>query len=74
MGKKKKYTVTIYPVTPWKVTVKAESEKKAIKKALKLDAPPSYVFHGDSGEEWQHDIMEWPNVSPNEIEVEEEQF
>lgn len=69
----KTYKVTIYPVTPWTVKVKAKSEKEAKKKALELDGPPCYAFEQDS-DEWKHDIMEWPNIGINgQIDVEEDE-
>jgi len=68
----KNYKVTIYPVTPWVVTVEANSEEEAKAKALELEAPTSYAFHKDNVEEWGHDILEWPNIGNGQVDVEEE--
>lgn len=64
----KTYKVTIYPVTPWTVKVKAESEEEAKKIALDLEGPPEYAFHGE--EEWKHEILEWPNIGKGTVDVE----
>lgn len=70
----KTFKVTIYPVTPWTVRVRARSEKAAKKKALALEGPAAYAFHGDDLEEWEHDIWEWPNIGKNgQVDVEEEE-
>ena len=67
----RQYKVTIYPVTPWSVTVEAKTEEEAKEIALNLDGPTVYSFHS-SLEEWQHDICEWPNIGTGNIDIEEE--
>lgn len=68
----KTYKVTIYPVTPWTVRVGAKNENEAKQKALELDAPPCYAFERDT-EEWEHDILEWPNIGINgQVDIEED--
>ena len=68
------FEVTIYPVTPWKVRIKAKNEEDAKKKALSLDAPELYAYQMNPElEEWVPDIMEWPNIGgKGEDYIEEE--
>lgn len=69
-----KYKVTIYPVTPWTVRVEAKNKKEAKRKALELDGPACYAFHGDALDEWEHDILEWPNIGiDGQIDIEEDE-
>ena len=67
----KRFKVTIYPVTPWSVEVEADSEEDAKEYALGLDGPTVYAFHGDNTDEWEHDILEWPNIGNGTVDVEE---
>lgn len=70
----KTYKVTIYPVTPWTVRVEAKNKKQAIKKAMELEGPSCYSFHGDNIDEWGHDIYEWPNIgNDGQIDVEKDE-
>lgn len=68
----KTYRVTIYPVT-WTVRVEANNEEDAKKKALELEGPAVYAFHGDDTDEWEHDISEWPNIGNGQVDVEEDE-
>lgn len=66
----KDYKVTIYPVTPWQITVAASSEEEAKEIALELEGPEMYAYQ--DVDEWSHDISEWPNIGKNgQIDVEE---
>lgn len=67
----KTFKVTIYPVTPWITHVEAENEEEAKEIALGLEGPETPSFHGSSLNEWEHDIMEWPNIGNGTVDVEE---
>lgn len=67
----KRFRVTIYPVTPWTVEVEADTEDEAKDVALGLDGPPVYAFRSDNLDEWVHDIMEWPNIGNDTVDIEE---
>ena len=64
-----KYQVTIYPVTPWTIVVEAKSAKEAKKIALDLEGPSEPMMCDES--EWNHEILEWPNIGINgQIDIE----
>ena len=62
------YKVSIYPETQWDITVEAESEEEAKKKALEADGPTTYGHMTD--DEWQAQIWEWPNIGNGQVDVE----
>ncbi len=71
---KKQYKVTVCVMTPYSTIVEAKSEKKAIKLALKREAPPVPAYLEDTQlYEFAADpLMEFPNLGKNEQpEVEE---
>ena len=68
----KTYKVTIYPVTPWTISIEANNEKEAKEKALSWEGPAMYAYLDDDLEEWKHDISEWPNIGKDgEVYIEE---
>lgn len=71
---KTEYKVTVYVMTGYSTIVKAKSEKKAIKKALKREAPDELAYYDENRRyQWEPDgLMEFPNLGINEVpDVEE---
>lgn len=62
----KRYKVSIVVPTQWNVEVEAESEEEAMSEALDLEGPGVPACFGDNLDEWEHEILEWPNLGKND--------